>query len=535
MSGRSREGLLRLVTLMIVAFLCLGALSTILVGEPVRSASAAVTALPAPMLVISRGVPAYASSTRGRPANSANDNDYATFWRSSGVPARLAYDLSGVPTAQRGEVVLAWYNDPITPDYNYKITRNAAYNLPSSYTIEANPASGGSLPQDGWVVLTTVTDNVFHSRQHKVNLNGYNWVRLNVTSVIGDNQNQDVALNMDVHNASGGVQDSWIFYGDYTTAAGLDHAPRGVGTFGQLINSLHPGYFPVQESGGTSFLQSGNGAELINGWLAVFPGQYVVLSFGSLDADFFDVGTPNLSGDFYKNYDIMVKAVLDAGKIPVVPKIPWGGTDNIKANGPLLNAQIDKLYAAYPQIVRGPDFWNFFAAHQDQVSPDNLNLTALGYSEYRRLWALEMSEKVYKGAAGPPSPQPTTTPGGPCAGRLFPETGKCVNEPFLSYWSAHGGLAINGFPISDAFTETLEDGKPYTVQYFERVRMESHPENTDPQYKVLLGQFGRLIHPADPAVAAKNGARFFTETGHNVAGGFLTYWDVNGGLAQFGY
>ena len=31
-----------------------------------------------------------------------------------------------------------------------------------------------------------------------------------------------------------------------------------------------------------------------------------------------------------------------------------------------------------------------------------------------------------------------------CTGRLFPETGKCVNEPFLSYWNGHGGLAING-------------------------------------------------------------------------------------------
>jgi hypothetical protein len=39
----------------------------------------------------------------------------------------------------------------------------------------------------------------------------------------------------------------------------------------------------------------------------------------------------------------------------------------------------------------------------------------------------------------------------------------------------------------------LEDGRPYEVQYFERARFERHPEVADPQYRVLLGQFGRRI------------------------------------------
>jgi hypothetical protein len=487
------------------------------------------------MPVISRGVPAYASSSLGRDANAANDNDYGSYWRSSSVPAWLAYDLSGVPVAQRGNVLLAWYNDPITPDYNYTITQNLAYNLPSSYTVEANAAAGGAVPQDGWVTLTSVTGNSYHSRQHVINLTGYNWVRLNVSEVLGANQNRDVAINMDIHDASQGVQDSWIFYGDYISAGGLDHDPRGIGTFAQLINSSHPAYYPAEESGGTSFVQSGDGARFINDWLAVFPGRFVVLSFGTTDADFFDAGKPELPADFYKNYDIMIQAVLAAGKIPVVPKIPFGLTDKIQANGPRLNAEIDKLYAAYPQIIQGPDFWAYFGAHQDQISPDKLNLTSAGLSEYRRVWAADMSQKVYGGTAPPPIPQATQSPGGPCTGRLFPETGKCVNEPFLSYWNAHGQLAINGYPISDEFNETLEDGKSYKVQYFERVRMESHPENTDPQYQVLLGQFGRKIHPADPPVTAKPGARFFPETGHNVEGSFLDYWTANGGLPQFGY
>ncbi|MGN6562620.1 MAG: ELWxxDGT repeat protein, partial [Thermomicrobiales bacterium] len=100
--------------------------------------------------------------------------------------------------------------------------------------------------------------------------------------------------------------------------------------------------------------------------------------------------------------------------------------------------------------------------------------------------------------------------------QCFPQTGKCLQGRFLDYWLAHGGLAINGYPITNEQTEKLEDGKDYLVQCFERVRMEYHPESANPQYQVLLGQFGRILHPADPPVAAQPGQRFFMETGHNV-------------------
>ncbi len=123
-------------------------------------------------------------------------------------------------------------------------------------------------------------------------------------------------------------------------------------------------------------------------------------------------------------------------------------------------------------------------------------------------------------------------PAGPS--RLFTETGKTVRGPFLAQWQEHGGLAIYGYPLGDEFVEVLADGKPYTVQYFERARFEYHPENPDP-YKVLLGQFGRQLHPLYPAVPDCRCGRYFPETGHNLAGRFRTYWEANGGLTQFGY
>ena len=72
----------------------------------------------------------------------------------------------------------------------------------------------------------------------------------------------------------------------------------------------------------------------------------------------------------------------------------------------------------------------------------------------------------------------------------FPETSKTVCGIFLAYWTAHGGLAQQGYPISDEFKEVSDlNGKEYVVQYFERAVFEYHPEEK-PEFQVLLSQLG---------------------------------------------
>lgn len=74
--------------------------------------------------------------------------------------------------------------------------------------------------------------------------------------------------------------------------------------------------------------------------------------------------------------------------------------------------------------------------------------------------------------------------------QTFPETGKTVCGRFLEYWRQNGGLPQQGYPLTDTFTEVSDlDGKPYTVQYFERAVFELHPENRPP-HDVLLSQLG---------------------------------------------
>src|SRR5215217_1423487 len=64
--------------------------------------------------------------------------------------------------------------------------------------------------------------------------------------------------------------------------------------------------------------------------------------------------------------------------------------------------------------------------------------------------------------------------------RLFDETGFSVGGAFRQYWESHGGLAQQGYPISEEFTEIDKDGNQRTVQYFERAVFEFHPENKPP-------------------------------------------------------
>jgi hypothetical protein len=77
---------------------------------------------------------------------------------------------------------------------------------------------------------------------------------------------------------------------------------------------------------------------------------------------------------------------------------------------------------------------------------------------------------------------------------FYSETGHTLRDGFRDYWNNNGGLMSFGYPISEQFQEVSKtDGKTHTVQYFERVRLEWHPENKGTQYEYLLGHLGREI------------------------------------------
>jgi hypothetical protein len=127
--------------------------------------------------------------------------------------------------------------------------------------------------------------------------------------------------------------------------------------------------------------------------------------------------------------------------------------------------------------------------------------------------------------------------------RYFPETNRAITGIFYSYWQAHGGLAQQGLPLSDEFSERSPlTHQPMTVQYFERAVFEFHPEYQGTESAVLLSLLGvaeyqRRYGPAGAPGqhASTDNPRHFPETGQILGGLFRTYWETHGGLAQQGY
>lgn len=91
--------------------------------------------------------------------------------------------------------------------------------------------------------------------------------------------------------------------------------------------------------------------------------------------------------------------------------------------------------------------------------------------------------------------------------RYFRETEHGITGRFLQFWNEAGGLDILGFPISEQVQEVLHDKQIHTVQYFERGRIEYHPEKAPP-HDMELGLLGyalflnnavpNIITPAQP-------------------------------------
>ena len=116
-----------------------------------------------------------------------------------------------------------------------------------------------------------------------------------------------------------------------------------------------------------------------------------------------------------------------------------------------------------------------FEYHPANQPPFDVLLSQLGTFRYH--------QKYPDGASGQP---PTPGRAASCSRRR--DTGWAA---FLAYWRAHGGLAQQGYPISDEFVENSDlNGQPYLVQYFERAVFEWHPENAGTPYEVLLSQLG---------------------------------------------
>jgi hypothetical protein len=113
--------------------------------------------------------------------------------------------------------------------------------------------------------------------------------------------------------------------------------------------------------------------------------------------------------------------------------------------------------------------------------------------------------------------------------RCFDGIQHCISGRVREYWEQNGGLPVFGYPITPQQQETIGDWTGQ-VQWFERNRLELHPEN-EPPYDVLLGRLGaehmeNRVQP--PREEPQAGCQYFEQTGFNVCGDILATWNANG-------
>ena len=244
---------------------------------------------------------------------------------------------------------------------------------------------------------------------------------------------------------------------------------------------------------------------------------------------------------------------------------------------PAIRAQITELLGRRQQITQQLDAWRQQVAQFDQIISPGIStplpvpaplqmprrnlLRPIGCAALVLLIAIvviyfQSNQKTANNATVPMQPtlaaaataQLQPTPTGepqhpPRSGYMyFKETSHSVSS-FAQAFSALGGVAALGFPITEAFVEQdPQTGSKHWVQYFEKAVIEYHPElSGDNMFQ--LSRLGARANSAQkypggaPAAKALPGKNSFTfpETGFTVTDPFLSNWHSGGELRRFGY
>jgi hypothetical protein len=117
-----------------------------------------------------------------------------------------------------------------------------------------------------------------------------------------------------------------------------------------------------------------------------------------------------------------------------------------------------------------------------------------------------------------------------------------VDPIFSTVWRGNGGSNTFGNARGASFEDVdPASGQQRTIQYFDRARLEFHPEFEGTPYQVQLGRLGveeamlRGLTGTEPfrrlaesSVLGTPDCEYFAETGHRLCGRFGDYWHTHG-------
>ena len=99
-----------------------------------------------------------------------------------------------------------------------------------------------------------------------------------------------------------------------------------------LVAQAQPGFYPAVIDAAIGGTSTATAAGVIDDTMSTFPGRYVVLAYGTND----DPAN-------FRMEDLVLK-VFAAGKVPVIPHMPWSDTTNVQQRGPGFNAAIQPVF-----------------------------------------------------------------------------------------------------------------------------------------------------------------------------------------------
>lgn len=243
---------------------------------------------------------------------------------------------------------------------------------PRGYAIETSADS--TTGRDGtWTVAVTVADNLERTRAHAVRFAGQRWLRLRL--VTGDAE----LLALAVHDASAGTCDSWLFLGDSITAMAFNLSTG----FSDDVHAARRATYPLRMAIGEGGTNTQTGLERLDDWLAAYPDvTNWVVSYGTNDMG---GGDPAFAPAYGDRMIELVSRLRDAGKRVFVPHIPYGTWDPDGRVIPVYNAQVDRVVRE-AEILAGPDLYEYFRDHPDQLA-DDVHPDPIGGRAMDRLWS----------------------------------------------------------------------------------------------------------------------------------------------------
>ena len=100
---------------------------------------------------------------------------------------------------------------------------------------------------------------------------------------------------------------------------------------------------------------------------------------------------PGYRGSYKDNLQRIISAILAAGKIPYLAKVPYTENPSIDISAVReYNVVVDELVAANGIGVSPPDFYAYFQKHPEEL-PDGIHPNKIGYESMANLWFIALT------------------------------------------------------------------------------------------------------------------------------------------------